>query len=313
MVNADTFLTQLYVMVDDFCQSHLPPEHRPGPAASLSCSEVITLALLGQWACFESERGFFRWASRHLGSAFPRLPHRSQFNRLLRRHLGALTAFSRCLQGRLPASGALYEALDSCGVPTRSARRRGRGWLAGQADVGWSNRLGWYEGFRLLLSVHPTGSITGFGFGAASTSDQPLAETFFALRCDQHPQGRSVGDRAPGPYCVDTGFEGRANHTRWRAEYGAGVLCPPRRGGPKRQGTGHWPKPLRRWLARRRQIVETAIARLLGTFRLDRERPHALAGFQARLTAKIALYNFCIWLNRHLGRPNLAFADLLDW
>src|SRR5258707_816231 len=26
---------------------------------------------------------------------------------------------------------------------------RGTGWLAGQVDIGWSNRLGWYEGFHL--------------------------------------------------------------------------------------------------------------------------------------------------------------------
>jgi hypothetical protein len=46
--------------------------------------------------------------------------------------------------------------------------------------VGWSNSLGWYEGFCLLISVNPEGVITGFGFAPASTKDQPLAETFFS-------------------------------------------------------------------------------------------------------------------------------------
>src|SRR5215203_1161081 len=27
----------------------------------------------------------------------------------------------------------------------------------------------------------------------------------------------------------------------------------------------------------------------------------------------VALHNFCIWLNDRLGRPRLAFADLLGW
>jgi hypothetical protein len=53
--------------------------------------------------------------------------------------------------------------------------------------------------------------------------------------------------------------------------------------------------------------------KLWHTFRLDRERPHDLSGFQARLAAKIALHNFCIWLNKQLGRPRLAFADLVAW
>jgi len=27
----------------------------------------------------------------------------------------------------------------------------------------------------------------------------------------------------------------------------------------------------------------------------------------------LALHNFCIWVNEQLGRPRLAFADLVDW
>jgi hypothetical protein len=42
-------------------------------------------------------------------------------------------------------------------------------------------------------------------------------------------------------------------------------------------------------------MVETVNAKLQHTFRLDRERPHELSGLQARLAAKIALPNFCIW------------------
>jgi hypothetical protein len=27
----------------------------------------------------------------------------------------------------------------------------------------------------------------------------------------------------------------------------------------------------------------------------------------------MALHNFCLWLNEPLGRPRLAFADLVNW
>ncbi len=54
--------------------------------------------------------------------------------------------------------------------------------------LGCSNSLGWYEGFRLLAAVAPSGVITGFCFGAASTADQPLAETFFAVRARPNPR-----------------------------------------------------------------------------------------------------------------------------
>jgi hypothetical protein len=52
---------------------------------------------------------------------------------------------------------------------------------------------------------------------------------------------------------------------------------------------------------------------LPNTFRLARERPHDLTSFQAHLGAKVALHNFCIWLNGHLGREPFAFAELLAW
>ncbi len=61
-----------------------------------------------------------------------------------------------------------------------------------------------------------------------------------------------------------------------------------------------------------RQILETVNEKLHNAFRLDRERPHELAGFQARQAAKAALHNFCIWLNLELGRQPLEFATLLD-
>jgi DDE family transposase len=213
-------------------------------------------------------------------------------------HLGQLLAAQRCP----------YEALDSSGIPTRDAKRRGAGWLPGVADIGWSNRLGWYEGFHLLLAVTPSGVITGFGFGAASTKDQPRAETFFARRRHPHPALTSVGAPACGPYIVDKGFEGQGNQATWWRAYGAQVICP-----PKRQSRAPWPKRLRRWVAGVRQIVETVYEKRAHTFRLDRERPHDLSGFQARLAAKIALHNFCIWLKAQLGRPRLAFTDLVDW
>jgi len=254
------------------------------------------------------QRGFYRYAQRHLRAAFPSLPTREQFNRQVRQQHAVLEAFFLHLVQLLAAQRCAYEALDSSGVPTRDAKRRGAGWLPGLADMGWSNRLGWYEGFHVLLAVNPVGMITGFGFGPASTKDQPLAETSCALRRQPHPGLASVGAPACGPSVVAKGFEGRANHQTWQRAYGAQLICP-----PKRTSRTPWPKGLRRWVARVRQSVETVYAKLWHTFRLDRERPHDLSGFQARLTAKMALHNFCIWFNGQRGRPWLAFTDLVAW
>ena len=308
MVDVDTFLTTLYVMVDDFCMRSLPPAPHPGPQAALSRSAVVTLALCGQWQGCGRERGFYRYAPRHLRAAFPALPAREQYKRQVRQQYTALVALFLYLVHLLAAQRCAYEALDSSGGPPRDAKRRGAGWLPGLADMGWSNRLGWYAGVPLLLAVPPLGGLTGLGCGAARTQEPPLAETFFALRRQPPPRGASVGAPAQGPYVVDKGCEGQAKQRTWGRTYGAQVICP-----PKRHSKTPWPKPLRHWLAGVRQMVATVHDKLQPTFRLDRERPHALSGLQARWAAKIALHNFCMWLHEQLGRPRLAFADLVDW
>ncbi len=161
MVDVDTFLTTLYVRVDDFCYSY-SPKKRPGPEASLSASEVITLAIFARWGRFSSERDFYRYARRRLRDAFPTLPDRSQFNRLMRSCVGLIEEVALHLAAvTLDARGyaCSYEALDTSAMPVRDAKRRGEGWLTGYADIGWSNSLGWYEGFCLLVAVNPVGAL----------------------------------------------------------------------------------------------------------------------------------------------------------
>jgi len=279
-----------------------------GPRASRSRREVITRGLLGQWACFPGDRAFSRDAPQHLRTACPTLPHRTQFTRLRRRHDPGLIACCLPRVDLVDGRPARYEALESSAVPPRDATRRGGGWWPGLVDIGWRNRLGWDDGVPLLMAVNPRGVITGFGFGPASTEEQALAETCFAVRQPPDSRGPSVGRRALGAYLSDQGFARQATPARWWHGYGAQVSCP-----PKRRSRQPWSTRRRRWLAGVRQIVETVDEKVHHTFRRSHERPHALTGFQARLAAKMTWHTFCIWLNEPLGRPRLAVADLVDW
>jgi hypothetical protein len=308
MLDIDTFLLELYVMVDDFAKVHLPPAQSVGRHTALSRSEIITLGVFSQWAHFGSERDFYRWAETHLRAAFPTLPDRAQFNRQLRAEISHLIAFSHYLARAMLTRRDVYEALDGFGLATRHRSRRGSGWLAGEADIGYCSRLGWYEGLHVMTAVTRHGVITGFGVAPASTKDQPWAETFLAARACQHPQVSEVGQAVSGDYVTDTGFEGAARHAVWEQAFGVRIHC-----APQRKSKHRWSKAWRRWLAGIRQIVETAHHSLLNTLRLDHERPHTLVGVRARLAAKVGLHNFCLWLNRKLGRPWLACADLIAW
>lgn len=308
MLDLDTFLTTLYVMTDDFCKENMIIASRPGPQASLEPGEVITLELFGQFWWFRSEREFYRYAQKNLKRAFPNLPDRAQFNRLVRHHWKTIVAFWQYLVDQMQAQKIVFEVLDSVPVPVRNSKRRGRGWLGGLANIGWSTRLGWYNGFHGLISVNPIGVITGFAFGSASEKDQPMADTFLALRRFQNPELSTVGRFTYAFYLADNGFEGVANARHWNLDYGAMVLA-----APARLQEDIWPKLWRNWLKSLRQIVETVYDKLENWFGLGRDRNHELSGFHVRFAAKVALHNFLIYLNLKLGRPTLAFADLLDW
>lgn len=310
MVDEGTFLLILYCLADDFCKLHLPSEARQGSTPSLTRSEVITLVMYAQWHRFISEQEFYRYALRHFRPLFPKLPAPSQYNRLVRYHTEAIEAFFLYLADQLGAGEASHENLDATAVPIRNAKRRGEGWLPGYADIGFSLRRFWYEGFHLLGAATPEGVVTGYGFGPASSNDRQLAESFFQLRAS--PGQRlwpAAGRAASGEYLADAGFAGLPNRERWKQDHEATVWAPPQHSTKKER----WPSSLRRWASRHRQIIESVFGKLFWAFRLDHERPHDLQGFRARLAATFALHNFCIWMNRQLGRPNLAFADLVAW
>src|SRR5215211_7667030 len=220
MLDVDTFLTALYVMVDDFCHSQ-PPKGRPGPQASLSNSDVITLAIFARWGRFASERDFYRYARRYLREAFPTLPDRSQFNRLVRSRVGIIEEVALHL-ALVPNTqdAACYEALDTSAMPVRDAKRRSEGgWLAGYAVIGWSNSLGWYEGFSLLVAVHPTGWLPAWASPPLPprTSRWPKPSSPCGLKRilgsrarDRRPRGRTWSTRAS--------FDLAAEVTRLREE-----------------------------------------------------------------------------------------------
>jgi hypothetical protein len=214
MIDVDTFLTALYVSVDDLVRQ-MPRVPSPGPTAALSPSEVVTLALFGQWSPFPGEAAFYRYAAGRLRAAFPALPALSQFNRQVRACHRLLVAVGQRLAQRLDAPTCAYEALDSLGVVTRNVKRRGSGWLDGQAAKGWCTRLGYFHGLTLLLAVTPRGAITGYGLSVSTTSDQARADTFLALRHTPHPGLPEVGTSACHLYVTDTGFEGQDWWRQW--------------------------------------------------------------------------------------------------
>jgi hypothetical protein len=153
MLDVDTFLTALYVITDDFCHSHRPKK-RPGPTASLSESEVLTLAIFARFCRFASERDFYRYAKSNLRDAFPTLPDRSQFNRCVRSQAGLIEEVALHLARIMEAQVSPYEALDASAMCPLGTPREGG--LDGWPDRPTSDGLTAWGGTRAFACSLPS-------------------------------------------------------------------------------------------------------------------------------------------------------------
>ena len=78
-------------------------------------------------------------------------------------------------------------------MAVRNKQRRGEGWLAGQAAIGWCSRLGWFAGIRVLSVVGSSGAITGVALAPGTTGERAQAEALVAARAYPQPEAPMVG------------------------------------------------------------------------------------------------------------------------
>ena len=296
MLDLDSFLVSLYVLVDDWWKlEHSSEPPRAGRPALLTDPEVITLAILAQWPRFRSERDFWRFAQAHLRPYFPKLCSQSQLNRRVRSVEPDLRDFQRAVARTLCGVSEVYHVLDTTLIPAMVRVRASRkGLFAGQATFGRSaSKTEWVYGFKVALSVSPEGVICAFGLAEAASDDRPIGD-FLIIEDSQEA------------YLADKGFTGVEWERRWSDLYGALVAAT-----PKDNSKRAWAKTDRRWASGKRQIIEGVIDQLKDIFALERHRAKTLGGLLARLAAKMAAYTCGQRLNDQLGRPLRHLADLL--
>ena len=296
MIDLDSFLVSLYVLVDDWWKlEHASRAPKTGRPALLSDPEVLTLAILAQWPPFRSERDFWRFAWAHLRPYFPMLCSQGQLNRRLRALQPELRLLQRAFAEDLAEPSAVYRVIDTTLVPAMVRVRASRkGLFCGQASFGRSaSKTEWVYGFKAALVVDPNGVVTSFGLAPAASDERLIGE---ALVAEDHYDA----------YLADKGFTGVQWERRWMEIYRALVVAT-----PKDDSRRAWSEEDRRWACGKRQIIEGVIYQLKDFFSLERHRAKTLAGLLARLAAKVAAYTCGQRINDSLGRPLRHLADLL--
>lgn len=335
-MDLDTFLTTLYVLVDDWYKQEGASKmaRRKAGVLKMSDSEVLTVALANQWrgsVPWKSERGIVRYLQAHGRQWFPKMLQKSAFNERVRNLWGALVELQQASARWLAGGEDVYECVDTLPLPAFSlgqAEREKCHWL-------WTSTLGrgqygeWFWGDRLLASLSRSGAVTGWLLGSAQVNDRWLMQMFLSARAGQaelvtperRPRDRHLQDEAPfsplapllavgysvgRPYLCDANFNGERWLAQWRTLYRAAIVTPPVHNEARR-----WSRHTYRWFAHHRQVVETSFATLDDVFHIKRLQAHSRWGQYTRIAAKLAAYNLGLVLNRSLGRPLFSLATLI--
>ena len=200
MLDKAIVLTTIFTIIDDTMKGSAVIQHaldRPGPAPSLSDSELVTIALYQELIGEPREDHFFRLHRSSLQTFFPGLNERSRYNRRKRDLWSVILAVRVSLQIVLDAL-QLEEtaAIDSAPVPCVGYKRgKHASDFVGTADYGvCSSKAMKYFGCKFHSVVSLTGIIMGFLLTPASRYDnQPVVELLDSF---SHHLKRLLGDGA---------------------------------------------------------------------------------------------------------------------
>ena len=340
-MDLDTFLTTLYVLVDDWYKqaSALEKPQMGGARPRMSDSELLTVAVAGQWrkgVPWSSERGVVRYMQTQGRGWFPQMVGRSDFNARVRRLWGGLIRLQQVVADALATPSDVYECVDCLPLPAYTlgqALRESHHWLNESTLGTGGNQQGWYWGDKWLVAVAPSGAITGWLVGTAQMNDRWLLEGLLTARAGQpqlvgpgpnpHESRRhraqvpraghlggwaAVGRATAAAYLADRGFNGERWRKHWQRQAQAEVVTIPPANAPLFQT---WCRADALWHAHHRQNIETAFTLLDGVFEVKQLAAHSRWGQYTRLAAKAAAYNIGLFINRLLGRPSGALKTLL--
>jgi transposase len=289
--------TALYCLVDDLYQPLAREhDHRPGPRAVCSDSEVITLTLLAEFLGLDEEVGFLAYMRRHWHALFPVLPERSRYNRrrrALQRVTGGIRRQVLRLLDHLQALDGLC-LIDSLPLPVVGfahalSPHRWRG-LASYGHNA-SKKMTFY-GFKLHLVATHRGCILDFALAPAHVADGALTETL--LR--EKPAVTVLGDKA---------YLNAPLQDALRTEQGLVLLTPTRANQRVQQDPA-----LQRLIAHFRQAIETLNSHLTDQFHIERNKAKSLDGLCARVQAKLTAHTLGFLLNTLAHLPPLALKTL---
>lgn len=293
----DMFLL-IFCTLDDLYQEIVPASIRlrsQHHRIEFSDSEVLTLSVMQEALSNDSERSFHRFVKKNYHHLFPKLLARDRYHRR-RKALWAVKALLLQHLGKQLAANVRWLVVDSAPVETvKFARSQSGKRSIPEAEYGFipsEKRI--FFGLRLHGLISDQGAIVGFALTPANASEREVAA------------GELLTEHAGQYVLADNGYSGESFREA-TARDSHQVLASPK---PTERPASKAEARLRRWLRAKRDLIETVFNILADQFRLETTRARSIWGVASRIVAKLLAFNLSIFLNRLLGRSDLAIKNL---
>jgi len=268
-----------------------------GLVPKLSDAELLTLAVLQALLGFISETRFLRHAEVHLRAWFPYIPHRSGYNKRLRKAEGQLRAVIRLLASDTELWDDDTWVMDStpveCGRSRPTVKRPD---LAGWASYGYcASHSRWFWGLRLHLVRTPAGLPVAFALANPRIDEREVARDLF----EAEPTLVRAGQRI----LADKGYRSRESE-QFLGEHGVELIRPAHKGDRNRDSTPLL-KPLR-------QLIESVNATLKTQLDLERHGGRTPGGVVTRVLQRLLALTAAIWHNSKTGQRPLRSLVAFD-
>jgi len=192
-MDLDTLLTTLYVFIDDWYKDNLAMHrsNQRGPSPRMSDSEVLTVAIAGQWrqgVPWQSERGVVRYMQAHGQHWFPHMLERSRYNERVRYLWGVFVQLQQDIAKLLGSQQSPYEVVDCFPLPSclTAQALKPNHWLWWGMRGHGGTQGGWYWGDQLIMSVTQDHIITGWLVGPANVDDRVMMQALLSTRHGQY-------------------------------------------------------------------------------------------------------------------------------
>ena len=299
----DDYLLRLFCLIDEGLQDlarAAGPRRHHGRPPTLADSEVLTMALAGEFLGIDTDRHIYAFFRRYHRREFPSLGrvHRTTFVRQAANLWRAAQLLHGRLVGRLPladeVSGEAPWLLDSFPLHVcRFARAKGSGLFKGRGAAFGHDHVarGTFFGFRVHLRCSDRGPVAQLELTPADVADPTAAAALV-------PPGGGVGTGDRNYWSPDRQAD--------LARQGLLLLAP-------YKNKSKDPDPARsKLLTRFRRTIETVIGQLAGRFNAKRTWARDLWHLCARLTRKVLSHTAALLLNLRAGHPPLQLELLID-